>query len=197
MRAFLNTEIPYVYGIIQGLATASPGGGGGRLTNYVSARLSGLMIATHYPIVRCRTAAFDASSFSGVESFSGKGVLGVLIDLGGGALLYVFTTHMAAFGTLAGSQQQANEIVSFIDTSFQEATALYGGQGRIGVVITGDFNLNANSSAEYTMLRRALASPSPSSGTLSTWSSTSTPFLIFQIVRVCLFVCLFVCLQNF
>ena len=48
---------------------------------------------------------FDTGSYGGsIEGFTEKGVLGALLDVGGGALLYVFVTHMAAFSELSGSQ---------------------------------------------------------------------------------------------
>eukprot|EP01048_Picozoa_sp_COSAG05_P018762 COSAG05_NODE_2805_length_2619_cov_1.669841_2_plen_315_part_00 len=136
---------------------------------------SGCLYYIRHPCTYSRAVGFDTSSFSGVESFSGKGVLGALLDLGGGALLYVFTTHMAAFGSLDGSKQQALEVAAFIDASVQAATALYSGSGRIGVIVTGDFNMQGGDQhpgSEYAVLRSALASPNPTAGALAPWSAS-------------------------
>jgi hypothetical protein len=49
-------------------------------------RLAGLLIASRHPILRCAAAAFDKDSYEGsMETFADKGVLGALLDLGGGA----------------------------------------------------------------------------------------------------------------
>ena len=151
-----------------GLATAG-------LSHTVYARGAGLLIASRYPIVRCGAATFPADSYGDtIESFSQKGVLGALLDIGGGALLYllrtiymeylyvefvckylcvfyihigrsryVFVTHMAAFSELSGSQAQLATIKQEMQSRISEAAAIYGPAGRIGVVVMGDFNLNA------------------------------------------------------
>ena len=114
------------------------------LTYTVYARGAGLFIASRYPILRCGSATFPADSYGGtIESFSQKGVLGALLDIGGGALLYVFVTHMAAFSELSGSQAQLATIKQEMQSQIAEAAANYGPAGRIGVVVMGDFNLNA------------------------------------------------------
>ena len=120
-----------------GLATAG-------LSHTVYARGAGLLIASRYPIVRCGAATFPADSYGDtIESFTQKGVLGALLDIGGGALLYVFVTHMAAFSELSGSQAQLATIKQEMQSRISEAAAIYGPAGRIGVVVMGDFNLNA------------------------------------------------------
>jgi endonuclease/exonuclease/phosphatase family metal-dependent hydrolase len=120
-----------------GLATAG-------LSHTVYARGAGLLIASRYPIVRCGAATFPADSYGDtIESFTQKGVLGALLDIGGGALLYVFVTHMAAFSELSGSQAQLATIKQEMQSRISEAAAIYGPPGRIGVVVMGDFNLNA------------------------------------------------------
>ena len=71
------------------------------LTHVVAARGAGLVIASRHPILQCGSATFDTGSYGGsIEGFTEKGVLGALLDVGGGALLYVFVTHMAAFSEL-------------------------------------------------------------------------------------------------
>jgi len=73
--------------LIDGLAAAG-------LTHSVAARGAGLVIASRHPILQCGSATFDSSSYGGtIEAFTDKGVLGALLDLGGGALLYVRTVQ--------------------------------------------------------------------------------------------------------
>jgi endonuclease/exonuclease/phosphatase family metal-dependent hydrolase len=123
--------------LTEGLATAG-------LSHSVTARGAGLLIASRFPIVWCSAATFPADSYGGtIESFSNKGVLGALLDIGGGAMLYVFVTHMAAFSDLSGSQAQLETIKHEIDSQLSQAAAIYGPAGRIGAVVMGDFNLNA------------------------------------------------------
>lgn len=114
------------------------------LSHSVTARGAGLLIASRFPILRCGVAAFPADTYGGtIESFAEKGVLGALLDIGGGALLYVFVTHMTAFSGTSGSQAQLEIVRHEIENQISEAAAVYGPSVRIGAVAMGDFNLNA------------------------------------------------------
>ncbi len=125
--------------LIAGLATAG-------LTHSVTARGAGLLIASRFPIVRCGAESFSADSYGGtIESFAAKGVLGALLDIGGGGMLYVFVTHMAAFSDLSGSQAQLETIRREMDSQLSDAAVIYGPPIQIGAVVMGDFNLNAGS----------------------------------------------------
>ena len=126
--------------------------GAAGLVHHVEQRLAGLVIASRHPIVRCASAPFETESFGAtLEAFTGKGVLGALVDVGGGALVYAFVTHMAAFSDNSGSAVQLTNIRDLMNQAVSEAAGVYQAE-RIGVVLMGDMNLNAGRAEDYQVL---------------------------------------------
>ena len=105
---------------------------------------SGLMLASRWPIVGCAFHEFAAAS--GLDASAAKGVAGALFHLGGGRLVYAFSTHLQAGGwgdggAAAGVRDaQMRELRAFVARSLGDAAAAGWDRRRIAVAVGGDFN---------------------------------------------------------